>query len=282
MVPAKAGQSLRLFFCGFDRLRGESVAGPQAEQVKPGSQVEFFCRSRNSKSGSRMEFSHSPRKETWMELTAEIFRERGSQMVAGRLGKAVEKLAAILASRKVESPAIRDFAEGRGTAQLHRRTVAQELYEASFESGKEVIYLSIMSKNTLGKMPERIRRAETAHTKLNVLTWDPEVGAEVIKAFGNHLGEEATVVEQTRDACATWQKLAKEHPGTVQKAGVYRSSPTMQGLVVLEDWALVEMIPYRTVPSERPSIFLCASLDTELFPVFQSAFKKLLADARAL
>ncbi len=218
-----------------------------------------------------------------MELTAEIFGEQGSQAVAGRVGKTIEKLAAILASRKVESPAIREFVEGRGTSQLQRRMVAQELYEASFASGKEVIYLSIMSgKNALESMPERIRCAEAANTRINVLTWDPEVGSDVIKAFGNHLGEEPTVVEQTQKASAAWKKLAQQHPGTIRKAGIYRSSPTMQGLVVLNDWALVEMIPYRTPPSERLSIFLSAALDAELFSVFQSALKKLLADSQAL
>jgi hypothetical protein len=220
-----------------------------------------------------------------MELTAEIFGEHGSQVVAGRVGKTVEKLAAILASRKVESPTIREFVEGRGASQLHRRRVAQELYEASFASGKdkEVIYLSIMSgKNALERMPERIRRAEAAHTSINALTWDPAVGSDVIKAFGNHIGEAPTVVEQTRKACAAWKKLAQEHPGTIRKAGIYRSSPTMQGLVVLHDWALVEMIPYRTPPSERLSVFLSAALDAELFSVFQSAFENLLADSQAL
>jgi hypothetical protein len=160
--------------------------------------------------------------------------------------------------------------------------VAQELYEASFSSGREVIYLSIMSKNTLGKMPERIRRAEASHTTVNVLTWDPNVGAQAIAAFGKHLAEEATAAEQTEDACATWRKLAKEHRSVIKKAGTYRSSPTMQGLVVLDDWALVEMIPYHLPPAQRPSIFLSASLDAELFPVIQSSFQALLADATAL
>jgi hypothetical protein len=217
-----------------------------------------------------------------MELTDELFRERGAQGVANKVGQSMEMLAAILATRKVESAAIRDFVEGRGS-QLQRRVVAQELYEASFGSGKEVIYLSIMSgKNTLAQMPERIRRAESSHTKVNVLTWDPQVGADVIGAFGNHLGEEATVVEQTRVACATWRALAKKHLGTIKKAGVYRSSPTMQGLVVLDEWMAVEMIPYRTPPSERLSIFLSASLDAEIFSMFQEAFKRLLADSAAL
>jgi hypothetical protein len=131
-------------------------------------------------------------------------------------------------------------------------------------------------------MPERIRRAEASHTTVNVLTWDPEVGEQVIQAFGNHLGEEATVVEQTRVACATWKNLAKEHPGTIKKAGKYLSSPTMQGFVVLDDWAVVEMIPYRTPPGERLSIFFSAALDAEFFSMFQGAFRSLLAGSTGL
>ena len=215
-----------------------------------------------------------------MEVTDTIWRERDPQKLASAFNARIDKLAAILASQKIDAPAIRDFVEGRGAPSLHRRVVAQELYEASFTSGGEVIYLSIMSgKNTLAKMPERMQRAEASHTTINVLTWDPAVGADVIRAFGNHIDEEATVVEQTRVACDTWKKLARDHAGVVKKAGVYRSSPTMQGLVVLDDWALVEMIPYRTPPGERLSIFLSASLDRELFPMFQSSFQRLLADS---
>lgn len=131
-------------------------------------------------------------------------------------------------------------------------------------------------------MPERIRRAEATHTTLNVLTLDPSVGSQAIAAFGKHLAEEATAAKQTEDACATWRTLAKEHRGIIKKAGIYRSSPTMQGLVVLDDWALVEMIPYHLPPAQRPSVFLSASLDTEWFSVIQSSFQALLGDATSL
>lgn len=192
----------------------------------------------------------------------------------------LEKLTTVLDNTKVETTTIQDdLAENVSVFPLHRRIVAEELYEASFKSAKELIYVTIMSKHTLLKMPERIRCAKDSHTVLNVLTWDPNVGLHAIRAFGKHLGEETTAQQQIREAYAGWQKLARENPTVIKQAGSYLSSPTMQGVIVLDDWALIELIPYHTTPIERPAMFLSASVHVHLFPLFQSAFKALLQDS---
>lgn len=213
-------------------------------------------------------------------------------VMAGAAHKAwevVEKLRAVLGERltaalgtKAETTTIHDLAERVSVFTHHRRIVAEELYEASFKSGKELIYVTIMSKHTLQKMPERIRSARDSNTTLNVLTWDPSVGSQAIKAFGKHLGEETTAAQQLREAYAEWQKLARENPAVIRRAGSYLSSPTMQGVIVVDDWALIELIPYRTQPTDRPAMFLSASLEKDLFFLFQSSFKALLEDSNLL
>jgi len=211
-----------------------------------------------------------------------LLRDFALAAAADKAWKAFEKITAVLGSTKVETTTIHDLAESVSVFPLHRRIVAEELYEASFKSAKELIYVTIMSKHTLLKMPKRIRCAKDSHTTLNVLTWDPNVGPETIRAFGKHLGEETTAQQQIREAYAKWQKLARKNPTVIKRAGSYLSSPTMQGIVVLNDWALIELIPYQTAPVERPAMFLSASLDVHLFSLFQSAFKALLEDSKSL
>src|SRR5262249_46632826 len=150
---------------------------------------------RNSRSWDDIQQS-SQGKSSPMELTADLLR--APESYSSRLGGSLEKLKVILSASPVASPEIRAFTAGHPAPTLHRRVLAQELYEASFSSGKEVIYLSIMSgKTTLSKMPERIARAATVGTTINVLTWDPNIGLAAMNAFGNHLNEEPTVLAQT-------------------------------------------------------------------------------------
>jgi hypothetical protein len=208
----------------------------------------------------------------------QLLKDFAMAAAADKAWKIFQKLTAVLGTEKVEMPSIHDLAESVSVFPLHRRIVAEELYEASFKSGKELIYVTIMSKHTLMKMPERIRYAKDSHT-INVLTWDPNVGPQATKAFGKHIGEERTAGKQIRQAYTEWQKLARESPAVIKRACGYLSSPTMQGVIVLDDWALVELIPYHTAPDDRPAMFLSASLDTSLFSLFQSAFMALMEDS---
>ena len=56
----------------------------------------------------------------------------------------------------------------------------------------------------------------------------------------------------------------------------------MQGVIVVDNWALVELLRYHTKLENRPALFLSASLDVELFLLFQAAFKELLQHSKAI
>ena len=99
------------------------------------------------------------------------------------------------------------------------------LYEAAFETGQELIYVAIMSKRTLKRMPECLRRAEKSGTTLNVLTWDPAVGSQAIRAFARHLGEETTSAKQIEHAFSKWKQLARSNPSVIKEARGYKSGP---------------------------------------------------------
>ena len=78
----------------------------------------------------------------------------------------------------------------------HRKVVHDALYEACFESGKDVWYLSIMSEGTLQKLDLQLAKAKEHGTRLHVLSWNQRVGHDPINAFRRHLGEDKDTVAQ--------------------------------------------------------------------------------------
>ena len=168
----------------------------------------------------------------------------------------------------------------------HRKTVYDKLYEKAFESGKDVLYLSIMSRETLEEMPDRLERARVAGTKIRVLTWDPAVGRKVVEAFRKHLGEHedktSGAYDQVCRASTAWRRLAGDFPSVITEVRQYDSAPTMQGLIVEGEWALIELMPFHMKPNERPALYLAASIDTGMFTVFDSAFNSLFKSSKPL
>jgi hypothetical protein len=205
----------------------------------------------------------------------------GGKIVIEGIWKTLRKIKGLLGESTAETESVHDIARSISVFPMHRRTITEQIYETAFDSGKEVIYVTIMSKHTLMKMPELLLRARKSATTLKVLTWSPKVGAKVIRAFGMHLGEESSASDQIKGAHVTWKKLAKGHPDVIREARTYSSAPTMQGIVVTNDWALIELIPYRTKPEERPALFFSATEEPELFKRFQKSFRDLLNDAEA-
>jgi hypothetical protein len=160
--------------------------------------------------------------------------------------------------------------------------LVEKLYEKAFESGKDVLYVSIMSKNTLDVMPKQLERAKSAGTKIRALTWDPAVGRKVAEAFRKHLGEfeakPSNAYDQLCNASTTWKRLAAEFPSVITEVRQYDSVPTMQGYIVEGEWAVIELMPYHKKIQERPALYVPASIDAEIFAVFDSAFNNLWND----
>lgn len=162
----------------------------------------------------------------------------------------------------------------------HRATVRNRFYDEAFKTGKEVLYVSIMSRDTLGdSMRNNLKRATAAGTRLRVLTWDPKVGAKVVETFRKHLGEferdHSGALRQVETARDEWTAMAKEYSSAIEEVRVYDSVPTLQGIVVMGEWALIELLPYRTKKESRPAIFVSASIDKELYCLFESQFSLL-------
>jgi hypothetical protein len=160
----------------------------------------------------------------------------------------------------------------------HRLYAHDEFYAKAFSSGRDVLYLSIMSHNTLREdMRDHLESARSAKTHLRVLTWNPEDDS-AIESFRKHLGEESSdpqrTTAQVHQALADWKQLAAEFPDVITLRE-YQSSPTMQAVIVHEEWALVELIPYNAKPKERPALILRRKDDQITFDFFCNQFEKL-------
>lgn len=159
----------------------------------------------------------------------------------------------------------------------HRTNAKDQYYEGAFRSGKDVLYVSFMSQQTLKTMEPRLRDSQQWRTHLRVLTWAQDMSPEVIEAVRLHLNENkenpGRSLQQARDATSDWRQIQKTY-GNVE-VREYSSAPMLQGLIVGDSWALVELIPFNTMTDDRPALVLTPKSDPELFELFRRKFEDL-------
>lgn len=167
---------------------------------------------------------------------------------------------------------------------LNHRQPTRHRFEEAFVSGQDVLFITIMSQHTVKQIRPLLKKALDSNTRLRVLTLYPDLAHEAIEALRKHLDEnrnnpERTVV-QVKEASVDWDNLAVEHNNIEVRK--YRSSPTMQGLVVGKEWAQVELLPFATHPDYRPALILTAASDPEAFELFRGAFENLWNSAQSV
>jgi DNA-binding Xre family transcriptional regulator len=158
---------------------------------------------------------------------------------------------------------------------LHRSTpdVRRKYYEAALGSGRKVLYLTIMSSRSFKNLKTHLN----PETELDVLTWNPTT-ADEIRGFAKHLNEGDDKIRQTQNALNEWDRLKNKNI----KVYSYESAPTMQGVLVREEWMLVELIPYSTIPDLRAALLLRRAEPSEQpgFDFFSDRFEALLRSAK--
>jgi hypothetical protein len=162
----------------------------------------------------------------------------------------------------------------------HRIHARERYYEKAFSSGEDVLYVSIMSHDTIKEMKQYLAKARESRTRLRVLTWHPDTSEDTIEALRKHLHENddpERTIQQVRQAAADWDTLKGKYANLdVRK---YRSVPTMQAVIVGQQWALVELLPYATFKNDRPALILTPKTDPDAFLLFRNKFEKLWDDA---
>ena len=165
----------------------------------------------------------------------------------------------------------------------HRTTARKKYYVEAFSSRTTVYYLSIMSKTQLENINPLLEVARETKTKLCVMTWDENVSVAVVEALRVHLNENnenpALTVRQVKQAALAWHDIENKYKGTVE-VRYYSSCPTLQGLIVENSWAIIEMLPFQTNTMERPALILTPNGDPELFQLFSEKWEQLWNTAK--
>jgi hypothetical protein len=134
-------------------------------------------------------------------------------------------------------------------------------------------------------MRSRLEVRKATNTRLRILTWDYKVHEEVIEAYRKHLREDEKhperFVSQARQAALDWGEPQVDYHGNLE-VREYSSVATMQGVIVKDTWAMIELIPYATVTTDRPALALTPKTDAELFALLAGRFERLWADSRRL
>lgn len=168
----------------------------------------------------------------------------------------------------------------------HRKpgNVLDRYYLGALASCESVLYISIMSKNSFDLVEKHL----TVGTRLDVLTWMPSSTAEML-GFGKHektkfpksAAEKKAKIAQVRGALKRWRDLAQDHK---MRLRAYASTPTLQGVIVRGQWALIELLPFDTPTEERPALLMRADQPQELeaFKFFSKRFERLFRFARRI
>lgn len=170
------------------------------------------------------------------------------------------------------------------SAQIYarHRDTAHDYFANAFKSGREVVWLTIMSQETLKQIDPNLRDIALHNTKLNVLTLDPDSSPAVIEAFRLYVKENehdpSKTVRQVREAWDEWSTLSQKHPNL--RVRKYKSAPIMQGLVVRDMYAYIELMPYSTRPRERPGLVITPEAQPEIFQQYQDRFFELWKDSQ--
>ncbi len=192
--------------------------------------------------------------------------QRGAQITDYRRWLRPEDLA------RLDGPKITSGVALVPLCMFHRRRpkLRDKYYRAALASGGRVLYISVMSRRSFKLLEENL----SEDTQLQVLTWNP-ASVEEIVAFSKHLQEEGDKLDQTQGALEKWAKLERDQANI--EVRTYESTPTMQGIVVEKQWAMIELMPYGRGPSLRPAILLRYREKAErmAFLFFADAFQSL-------
>jgi hypothetical protein len=86
---------------------------------------------------------------------------------------------------------------------------------------------------------------------------------------------------QARQAASDWRELQTEYSKNLE-VREYSSVATMQGIIVRGKWAMVELIPYATVTTDRPALLLTPDTDPEVFALLVDRFEQLWKNSQPL
>jgi hypothetical protein len=172
---------------------------------------------------------------------------------------------------------------------FERRRNAMGLFRSAFKSDTDVYLLTIKSRNVFALI-DALLPGFPSGSRLNVLTWDPgdprsEENPSIKALIGLTPDEPTTLktfTEEVLNAPGLWDKRRKNWKNLKIEIRQYRSTPTLEGVLVKDRWALVELMPFGVPTELRAGLILKADKDPKAFMYFQKTFMDLWDSNRPL
>jgi len=166
----------------------------------------------------------------------------------------------------------------------HRVSDARiEYFERAFSQDGEVFYVTIMSQSSMKNDFEECLKTARHGTKIRVLTWY-SANRDVVETFRLHLRENDDAPEKTfsqvGESADEWRRIKRDFPNLNMAIKVYESFPTMQGTIVKDKWALIELLPYHTGTKHRPGLLVTQQEAPQTLHLLWEKFEELF-DTRA-
>jgi hypothetical protein len=191
-------------------------------------------------------------------------------------------------SSAAKAPNVPQMAHSSLIARHRLDSVCQQVWLDTIAGRYEgALYVTIMSQCSFERLRKALPTEPASARPLRVLTLDPNLDRAAIEALGRHLVEHRNApegaVKQVREAALQWLALARESKyAAFLRLKSYNSSPTLQGILVPDQFVLVELLPYDTFKENRPAIFIRQTDDEENYSTFAKAFETLWAQSSPL
>ncbi|MHB8579663.1 MAG: hypothetical protein ACYDA4_07355 [Ignavibacteriaceae bacterium] len=151
----------------------------------------------------------------------------------------------------------------------HRKYSNEKIFWDSFKSRKDITLITIKSLHTRNNLIERIGNGEVSVHSLKILTLNPNLAKPVFISLSKLLNEPVeNCIQDIQDAYNLFKEL--EHKYSFIEVRKYDCIPTLQGIIVSDKSALIELLTYHSNPDER-SAFLLTQKDN---PVTLQHFAK--------
>ena len=137
----------------------------------------------------------------------------------------------------------------------HRKYANEKIFWDSFKSKKDVTLITIKSLHTRNKLLERIESGEVSVLSLKILTLNPELPRPIFISLSKLINEPVeNCVKDSQDAYNLFKEL--EHKYNFIEVRKYDNIPTLQGVIVSDQSALIELLTYHSSPDERTAFLL--------------------------
>lgn len=159
----------------------------------------------------------------------------------------------------------------------HRLFFREEFLFNAIQQPNNILLITIMSKHTINEIKSMASEGKFKVKKLRVLTFKHrEKNDAISKSLSIHLNERPAeaVSLQVNSSLNEWKEFQKNNSNKIILRE-YDSIPTMQGFIVKDQYALIELLTFHSNPNERAAILAKKDKNPELFKLFSSSFEKL-------